>query len=86
MFKGKQIILFLLFCLIAFAISNKNIIIKEYLTNPPPTLSSLESDVETMKTQLDSLRKEVKDMKDQAQAGASQASVAKASISAMKNS
>ena len=30
--------------------------------------------------------KEVKDMKDQAQAGASQASVAKASISAMKNS
>jgi len=86
MFKGKQIILFLLFCLIAFAISNKHNIIKEYLTNPPPTLSSLESDVETMKTQLDSLRKEVKDMKDQAQAGASQASVAKASISAMKNS
>ena len=86
MFKGKQLILFLLFCLIAFAISNKHIIIKECLANPPPTLSSLESDVETMKTQVDSLRKEVADMKSQAQAGASQASMAKASISAMKNS
>ena len=86
MFKGKQIILFLLFCLIAFAISNKHIIIKEYLTNPPPTLSSLENDVESMKTQVDNLRKEVADMKSQAQAGASQATLAKASISSMKNS
>jgi hypothetical protein len=86
MFKGKQIILFLLFCLIAFAISNKHIIIKEYLANPPPTLSSLESDVESMRTEVDNLRKEVADMKDKAQAGASQATLAKASISAMKNS
>jgi outer membrane murein-binding lipoprotein Lpp len=42
--------------------------------------------MKTMKTQVDNLRKEVADMKSQAQAGASQATLAKASISAMKNS
>jgi len=64
--------------------TNKNYLIREHLSNPPPTLFSLDKDLDSTKKDLAELKKEFKDMKDQASAGASQASLAKASLGSFK--
>jgi hypothetical protein len=86
MLNAKYIILFLIVCLIAHTTTSKHIMIREFLANPPPTLASLETDLEDTKTKLDKLTKDVADMKQQGQAGAAQASLAKSSLTAMQNS
>ena len=86
MFKAKYIILFLVVCLIAYTTTNKHIMITEFLANPPPTLSSLETELKDTKKKVEKLSKEVTDMKQQGQAGAAQASLAKSSLTAAKNS
>jgi hypothetical protein len=86
MLKAKYIIIFLIVCLIAYTTTNKHIMITEFLANPPPTLSSLETDLEDTKKKVEKLSKEVIDMKQQGQAGAAQASLAKSSLAAAKNS
>ena len=86
MFKAKHIIIFLIVCLIAYTTTNKHIMITEFLANPPPTLSSLETELKDTKKKVEKLSKEVTDMKQQGQAGAAQASLAKSSLAAAKNS
>jgi len=86
MLKAKYIIIFLVVCLIAYTTKNKHIMITEFLANPPPTLGSLETELESTKAKLEKVAKEVEDMKQQGQAGAAQASLAKSSLAAAKNS
>lgn len=84
MFKLKYIWLlaFLVF-LIAFLISHKEWIITEMLTNPPPTLFSLEKELKTTEARLEKVETEFNNFKDQAAAQSSQAAAAQASLAAI---
>ena len=76
----------LLICLIillAFVVANKDIIIREHLANSPPTLTSLNKDLEKTKKKLDTLNDEFQKMRKQAQAQASDAAAAKAQLEAI---
>ena len=82
-----KVVLFVsLAVLIAYLISNQDAIIIEHLTKGPASLASLQKDTQELQTELDTLKKEVADMKAQAQAGASAASSARLQIGAVKQS
>lgn len=84
MFKLKYIwlLVFLIF-MIAFLISHKEWIITEMLTNPPPTLFSLEKELKTTEERLQKVETEFNSFKDQASAQSSQAAAAQASLAAI---
>jgi len=67
----------------AFVAANKDSIIREHLTSAPPTLQSLNKDIETTNKKLSKLTKEFNDMKQQAQAQAADAAAAKAQLAAI---
>jgi len=83
----KHKILLILFVLvIGYMIYNKDNLIIEQLTNGPPSLASLQKDTQELKKELSELSKDIKDMKNQAAQGSAAANVARAQITAVKNS
>lgn len=85
MFKGKHIVLFaILIFLIAFLISHKDWVVTEMLTNPPPTLFSLDKEVKTTEARLEKVETEFAQFKNQASAQSQQAAAAQASLAAIK--
>lgn len=70
--------------LLTYSVANKNSLIREYLTNPPPTVVSLQTDLEATQEKLDTLNTEFQQMKTQAQAQAQEAAAAKASLAAIR--
>lgn len=85
MFKGKHIVLFaILIFLIAFLISHKDWIVTEMLTNPPPTLFSLDKELKTTEARLEKVETEFSQFKNQASAQSQQAAAAQASLAAIK--
>jgi hypothetical protein len=88
MFKRKELIHVGLFALlvltIAFLISHKDWIVTEMLTNPPPTLHSLDKEVKETSERLKKVETEFSQFKTQASAQSSQAAAAQASLAAIK--
>lgn len=72
---------FIIFAL--YVIANKETIIREHLKSAPPTLQSLNKDIETTNSKLSKLTKEFNDMKQQASAQAAEAAAAKAQLAAI---
>lgn len=87
MFAKRQGILFVLFIigvfLATYALANKKRLVREYLTSPPPTVTSLQQELEATQKKLDTLNNEFQTMKTQAQAQAQEAAAAKASLAAI---
>ena len=84
MFKGKHIVLFMIVVLlIAFLISHKDWIVTEMLTNPPPTLFSLDKELKNTEARLEKVETEFAQFKNQATAQSSQAAAAQASLAAI---
>ena len=69
--------------LVTYSVANKKMLIREYLTSAPPTVMSLQKDLEATRKKLDTLNTEFHTMKTQAQAQAQQAAAAKASLAAI---
>jgi hypothetical protein len=67
-----------------YVFKNKDYLIREHLSNPPPTLFSLDKGLTETKEEVETLKKDLADMKAQASAGASQATLAKASLGTFK--
>ena len=80
MLKRRILILWVLLFLIFFVIANKDSIILEHVTNPPPTLGSLESGLKTTNEKLSKLNSEFQDMKNKANAQSADAASAKAAL------
>ena len=80
MLKPKLLILWVLLFAIVFFVVNKDSILTEYLTNPPPTLSSLETGLKTTNEKLSKLNSEFQDMKNKANSQAAAAANAKAAL------
>ena len=87
MLKRKEFVYIGLFAvlvgLIAFLISHKDWIVTEMLTNPPPTLFSLEKELKTTEDRLQKVETEFSQFKNQASAQSSQAAAAQASLAAI---
>ena len=83
MFKPKWWMVLLLVIVMWYMLTNEDTLIREYLDNPPPTLTSLKLSLDDTNTRLDTVEQEFKDMKEKADAGAQQAARAKASLGAM---
>lgn len=84
MFKLKYIwLLVFLVGLIAFLISHKEWIITEMLTNPPPTLFSLDKELKSTSERLQKVETEFTQFKDKASAQSAQAAAAQASLAAI---
>ena len=87
MFKRKELvhlgILALLVFVIAFLISHKDWIVTEMLTNPPPTLFSLDKELKSTEARLEAVETEFSKFKNQASAQSSQAAAAQASLAAI---
>ena len=88
MFKRKELIhlglLALLISVIAFLISHKDWIVTEMLTNPPPTLFSLDKELKSTEERLKKVETEFSQFKNQAGAQSQQAAAAQASLAAIK--
>lgn len=85
MFKLKYVwLLVFLVGLIAFLISHKDWIVTEMLTNPPPTLFSLDKELKSTEERLQKVETEFTQFKNQASAQSSQAAAAQASLAAIK--
>ena len=69
--------------LIAFLISHKDWIVTEMLTNPPPTLFSLDKELKNTEARLEKVETEFAQFKNQATAQSSQAAAAQASLAAI---
>jgi hypothetical protein len=85
MFKLKYVwLLVFLVGLIAFLISHKDWIVTEMLTNPPPTLFSLDKELKSTEERLQKVETEFNQFKNQASAQSQQAAAAQASLAAIK--
>jgi len=88
MFKRKELVhlglLALLLFVIAFLVSHKDWIVTEMLTNPPPTLFSLDKELKSTEERLKKVETEFSQFKNQAGAQSSQAAAAQASLAAIK--
>lgn len=88
MFRRRQLVLIGMLIvgifLLTYVVANKNKLIREYLTSAPPTVISLQKDLETTQKKLDTLNTEFQTMKTQAQAQAQEAAAAKASLAAIR--
>lgn len=84
MFKLKYVwLLVFLVGLIAFLISHKDWIVTEMLTNPPPTLFSLDKELKSTEERLQKVETEFSQFKNQASAQSQQAAAAQASLAAI---
>ena len=69
---------------IAFLISHRDWIMTEMLTNPPPTLFSLDKELKTTEARLENVETEFNKFKNQASAQSSQAAAAQAALAAIR--
>ena len=87
MLKRKEFMYIGLFAIlvfvIAFLISHRDWIVTEMLTNPPPTLFSLDKELKTTEARLENVETEFNKFKNQASAQSSQAAAAQASLAAI---
>jgi predicted nucleic acid-binding Zn-ribbon protein len=67
-----------------YLLKNKNNLIIEHLTDPPPTLTSLHEETKDLKKELSKVSSELKEMKTKSEAAANQAQGAMTQISAAK--
>jgi len=88
MLKRKEFVHLAVFALlifvIAFLVSHKDWIVTEMLTNPPPTLFSLDKELKSTEERLQKVETEFSQFKNQASAQSSQAAAAQASLAAIK--
>jgi hypothetical protein len=75
-----------LIAVIVYFIVNKDFIIKEHLSNGPPTLLSLQTDTKDLDTRLNELKSDFDKMSAQAKAGADASAQARAQAAMLKNS
>jgi len=68
---------------IAFLISHRDWMLTEMLTNPPPTLFSLEKEVKDTTARVEKVETEFNKFKNQASAQSAQAAAAQASLAAI---
>lgn len=71
---------------IVYLFKNKDFLIREHLTSKPPSLFSLQKDVEETDKKVEDLKADFERMKSQASAQANQAAAARAQITAAKYS
>lgn len=69
-----------------FVLTHKDYLIREHLTNLPPSLYSLQKEIKETDSKVEKLTQEFNQMKNQASAQAGQAAAAKAQLSAAKYS
>jgi hypothetical protein len=88
MLKRKEYMSIGLFAVLVFVIailiSHREWIMTEMLTNPPPTLFSLEKELKTTEARLENVETEFNKFKNQASAQSSQAAAAQASLAAIR--
>ena len=78
----RKLILLLVLILLFFAVSmNRDYLIREHMT---PTLDSLQKDLTDTNSRIDTLDTELQDMKKKSEAASGQASLAMASLKAIK--
>jgi hypothetical protein len=75
-----------LIAVILYFIVNKESIIKEHLSNGPPTLLTLQTDTKELDSRLNELKSEFDKMSAQAKAGADASAQARAQAAMLKNS
>jgi hypothetical protein len=86
MFSRKTIYLIGVFGLIVwtlYMVANREHFVREHLTNPNPTLSSLQLDLDSVNQDLQALKADYQGLKQQGQAQSSQAAAAMASLQAI---
>jgi hypothetical protein len=82
-----RVVLFaILIVVILYFIVNKEFIIKEHLSNGPPTLLTLQTDTKELDSRLTELKTEFDKMSAQAKAGADASAQARAQAAMLKNS
>lgn len=79
--KWGLVLIVILFTVVVFC--NKEYFIREHITNPPPTLDSLEKELNDTKAEVRSVRADFDKMKRQADAQAGAASAATAALNAI---
>jgi peptidoglycan hydrolase CwlO-like protein len=85
--KRSKIYFIILMCLIVltlYMMFNKDKLIREHLSNGPPSLVSLQNDTKDLQSQISKLDKELSEMKSTSSAQASQAAAARAQLAAAK--
>jgi peptidoglycan hydrolase CwlO-like protein len=85
--KRSKIYFIILMCLIVltlYMMFNKDKLIREHLSNGPPSLLSLQSDTKDLQSQITKLDKDLSEMKSTSSAQASQAAAARAQLAAAK--
>ena len=87
MLKRKEYMSIGLFAVLVFVIailiSHREWILTEMLTNPPPTLFSLDKELKTTEARLENVETEFNKFKNQASAQSAQAAAAQASLAAI---
>lgn len=86
MFSKKQLYMLAIGVLIVWTIymvANREHFIREHLSNPTPTLSSLQKEIDETNKKLEELNTDYQDLKKQGQAQTSQAAAAMASLKAI---
>ena len=86
MFSRKNIYLIVLFGLIGwtlYMVANREHFVREHLSNPNPTLFSLQTDIDSVNQDLQTLKSDYQGLKQQGQAQSSQAAAAMASLNAI---
>jgi hypothetical protein len=87
MLKRKEFMSIGLFAVLVFVIailiSHREWIMTEMLTNPPPTLFSLDKELKTTESRLENVETEFNKFKNQASAQSAQAAAAQASLAAI---
>lgn len=86
MFSKKRLYLLAMVVLTAWTVymfTNKEYFIREHLSNPKPTLSSLQKDLDETNKKLDELNTDYQQLKERGQAQSSQAAAAAAALQAI---
>jgi hypothetical protein len=81
---NKYLVLVLIVIFTIYVFLNKKWFIIEHLSNPPPTLSSLETELETTNKKLNKLTSDFNAMKTKADLQSQDAAAAKASLAAIR--
>jgi hypothetical protein len=85
-YRYLRIVFGVLLLLLIYFVVNKDFVIREYLTDGPPTLLTLQNDTKELDTKLTDLKTDFDNMKEQAKQGADAAATARAQINLVKNS
>lgn len=86
MFPKKRLYLIATFALLVwtlYVVTNREHFIREHLSNPTPTLFSLQTDLDSVNQDLQSLKSDYRSLKQQGQAQGAQAAAATAALQAI---